>query len=184
VTAEVNDTDGARARPASPSEVDDAVALGSVLKRIRRAPWLRLLEGVVPTGEQPPLELGEIDTLDEIAVNRGATMSEIADGLQVTRSSATRAVERLEKRGLAQRYRDADSRRAVRVRLTPDGLTVYWELMDRQVSFILGVFRQLDPTEQSTMTEVLPRVVDLTLQELDAAGGSDSDNGDQGSARA
>jgi homoaconitase/3-isopropylmalate dehydratase large subunit len=110
-------TDQSEARPpGSDAEVREAVTIGQALTRLRRAPWLRLLDTALLDGEEAPLEQGEVDTLDAIARNRDGTMTEIADRMQITRSTATRAVERLENRGLAERYRADGSRREVRVR--------------------------------------------------------------------
>ena len=148
--------------------VDHALAVGLAVRTLRRAHWLAIFGDTVLGGAEVALEAGEVDTLDEIAVNRGAQMSEIADGLQVTRSTATRAVDRLVKRGFAERYRDPDFGRLVRVQLTKHGLAVHRELVKKRVDFTRRVFERFDPDEQEAIGRLLPQLTALIVDELES----------------
>lgn len=66
----------------------------------------------------------ESDVLWQLAndVDRRMTMSDIAERAMVTRSGATRLVERLERGGLVRRESVADNRRVTYAVLTPDGV--------------------------------------------------------------
>ena len=150
----------------SDAQVREAVSFGQALTRLRRAPWVRLIDVPLLDGTEEPLEQGEVDTLDAIARNRDAPMSHIADRMQITRSTASRAVERLEKRGLAERYRLEDSRRTVRVRLTRRGTKAFWELSNRRVGFMVDLLEALEPEEREALTSVLPKLTELTIAGL------------------
>lgn len=66
----------------------------------------------------------EHDVLWQLAndVDRRMTMSDIAERAMVTRSGATRLVERLERKGWVRRESVADNRRVTYAALTPEGV--------------------------------------------------------------
>jgi DNA-binding MarR family transcriptional regulator len=69
------------------------------------------------------------------------TMSHLADVLNVSLSNATGLIDRLEERGLIERYRVPTDRRIVLVRLTPSGETLLGEvdaLSDELLRSVLG----------------------------------------------
>jgi DNA-binding MarR family transcriptional regulator len=169
-----NDNDGPEhhrePRVGSDSEVREAVTIGQALTQLRRAPWARLLDTALLDGTESGLEQGEVDTLDAIARNRDSTMTEVAERLQITRSTATRAVERLENRGLAERYRANGYGRTVRVRPTDAGTRAYWELSNRRVAFLLQVLQSLAPEEREILATLIPRIAEITVRNLNAIG--------------
>lgn len=71
------------------------------------------------------LSLDEYDVLYQVVL-AGAPlrMSELAQGLLVSRPTASRVVDRLVDRGWVQRWHDPDDRRVVRLELTAEGRRV------------------------------------------------------------
>jgi DNA-binding MarR family transcriptional regulator len=67
--------------------------------------------------------------------------TDIADELQVNRSTTTRMLDRLTRKGLVRRSRSADDRRAVLVRATPDGRRVVERVMSRRRDDLQRVVR-------------------------------------------
>ena len=146
----------------------NAMVVGLSIRSLRRARWLDLLGKTILNGSEPALGAGEVDTLDQVAIKNGALMSEIADGLQVTRSTATRAISRLVDRGLVDRHRDPEFGRHVRVELTAKGARVQSELLQKRLAFTERVFSQLDDDDQEAIARILPHLTKLILSELES----------------
>ncbi|MEI8239583.1 MAG: MarR family transcriptional regulator, partial [Actinomycetota bacterium] len=87
-------------------------------RTIRRgASWSALREYLYGTGNEA-IEQGMMDTLDMLALQPSWRMSELADALRVDPSTATRAVQRLEKAGLAERRPSTADGRVVEVQIS------------------------------------------------------------------
>ena len=77
------------------------------------------------------IELGQMDTLDLLATRPSWRMSELAEALRVEPSTATRAVQRLERAGLARRRPSAADGRVVKVEITEAGSDVHRTVVAR-----------------------------------------------------
>lgn len=88
-------------------------------------------------------------------------MSEIADGMILSRSATTRLVDRLERDGLVERTACDDDRRGTEVSLTDDGRARFiaaGRVHLRGIDEYFGA--NLSETERRTLTELLGRVAD------------------------
>lgn len=119
----------------------------------------------------PPLEQAQLDALEILASEpAGWRMSEFADALRVDPSTATRAITRLERHGLAERVATEADKRIVTARVTATG-----RKMIRQVGRLrnLGMQRLLDPFDDDELeqfAEYLERFVtsiDALVAELE-----------------
>ncbi len=143
-----------------------AASVTSSWRFLRRARASILTEAIGSCVE-PALEFGEVDTMDEIVVLGGeATMSDIATGLQVDRSSATRAVNRLVGRGLAVRHRDPSDNRVVLVVLTDAGRSTQAVVRDQRLEFAIRVLGHFGPDGRATIDRLIPAMVDVIADEL------------------
>ena len=97
-------TDASDRRPSRHRELYDlAVRIGLAWREIRRgASAAGLRNCLYGTGEDA-IEQGQMDSLDMLASQPSWRMSELAEALRVDPSTATRAIQRLEKAGLAER---------------------------------------------------------------------------------
>jgi len=108
----------------------------------------------------PPLEQAQLDALEILAsAPSGFRMSDFADALRVDPSTATRAITRLERHGLAKREAVEDDKRIVTAHVTVDG-----ERMAKQVSRLRGIGMQrllepFDTAEREQFAELLERFV-------------------------
>ena len=108
----------------------------------------------------PALEQAQLDGLEILASDPdGWRMSDFADAMHVDASTATRAVNRLERLGLAERITDDDDRRVVVARATTTG-----QKMIRRVTTgrAVGMERLLEPfdeAEREQFAEHLERFV-------------------------
>jgi DNA-binding MarR family transcriptional regulator len=83
--------------------------------------------------------------------NRGPqTMSELAEGLEVTTPAITGLVDKLEKRGMVERLRDQEDRRVVRVCLCPRAQ----QIAERREK-VRAVLATLSPEEQQMFVRTL-----------------------------
>lgn len=121
----------------------------------------------------PALEQTQLDALEILATRpSGLRMSEFAEALRVDPSTATRAITRLERHGLAERIAVEDDKRIVTARVTASG-----GRMVKQVSRLraIGMQRLLEPfddAEREQFAELLERFVgsiDELVAELDRA---------------
>lgn len=158
--------DGVPASDAGGRTVEIAIAVGSAWRFLRRAQTMIVAVAVGETSG-PPMQSGDIDTLDEIAMAGGeAQMSQIAAGMQVDPSSATKSVSRLVERGLAVRRRDPDDGRVLQISLTEAGRTVQAAARDRRFEFAIRLLERFGPEDQTAIDRLVPAVADVIADEL------------------
>ncbi len=113
----------------------------------------------------------QIKLMVHLGIHGPQTMSEIAEGLEVTTPAVTGLVDKLEKRGLVERVRDSQDRRVVRVRLAPHAQQMAEAHVSERRRQIRAVLATLTPAEQETFINTL-RLLCRTLyprQEAEAA---------------
>lgn len=133
-----------------------ALTIGRAWRDIRRLDVRRQVAGEGLEG-QPPLEGGEVDTLDVLGQEAPLRMHELAASLHIDPSTATRAVDRLVKRGLAERVRCDDDARFVEVTLTPAGERVHDVQLERRLDILREVLGQFTDDEKDLLGELMPR---------------------------
>src|SRR5207244_1848368 len=101
-----------------------------------------------------------MDTLDVLAECDGLRVGELAVALRVDNSTATRAVQQLEGRGLVTRNEDELDARAVVVRLTAEGRARVAEVQDKRRILMQRLFRDFTHAEQLMLIELIERLVD------------------------
>ncbi|NNE10893.1 MAG: MarR family transcriptional regulator [Ilumatobacter sp.] len=151
---------------------------GDTVRRIALA-WRELRRGAVgatlrthlvgPDG--PPLEQAQLDALDILVTERdGWRMSEFAVALRVDPSTATRAVSRLERHGLAERVTGARDRRIVMARATPAGRQMMARITKRRALGMERLLASFDADERQQFADYLDRFVasiDELIDDLD-----------------
>lgn len=143
----------------------EAVIVGLAWRDLRRARWLGVFGAVVLDGGAS-LEASEVDALDQIVWTESGRMHEIAEGLQIDASTATRAVDRLERRGLVERARDPENGRFVQVTLTDEGRRVHGELLERRLEFVSNVLDQFSDGDREVLVRLLPVLADAVTASL------------------
>lgn len=104
-----------------PLQREVAVRVGRAWREIRRgASMSRLIEYLFGAGDDA-LEIGQMDTLDLLVQQPAWRMGDLAEALRVDPSTATRAVQRLERVGLAARCGGLDDKRVVMVSASDAG---------------------------------------------------------------
>lgn len=125
----------------------------------------------VPLGEWPPalrwplpeeIPVAQIKLMSYLALRGAQTMSEIAEGLEVTTPAITGLVDKLEKRGLVERLRGSQDRRVVRVQLSPRAQMIAERHLAERRHQMRAVLATLAPEEQRIFVKTL-RLLAQTL---------------------
>lgn len=89
---------------------------------------------------------------------QGMRLSAVAEGLAVTPATASDAVRVLEEKGLVQKTRSPEDRRAIAITLTPEGQKVIAEISGGS-DFLLEAVRELSELEQTIFLQGLIKIV-------------------------
>jgi len=141
-------------RPAAAPVPDPVQAVLIALRRIGRASDLHSKHLAKDSGLTVPqaVVLQAIRALGEVTTGR------LADAVDLSQATLTVILDRLEQRGLIERYRSATDRRVVHARLTAAGRALLRHappLLDQRFT---NAFRALDPAAQRRIVGTLEQV--------------------------
>ena len=138
---------------------DWAVRIGLAWRELRRGAATSDLRDFLYGHGEESIEQGQMDTLDILAQRPTWKMSELADALHVEPSTATRAVERLVKAGMAERQASVDDGRVVRVAITPVGRCVHETVVERRTELLTFILKSYRRGELPVFADMLERMV-------------------------
>jgi len=93
------------------------------------------------------------------------TMGELSRNIQVTMPSMTEMIDGLEELGIAERWRDSDDRRVVRVKLTEKGKQMRKEYMARRRQELENIFSKLSVEDWDELINSLEKASQI-LQKI------------------
>jgi DNA-binding MarR family transcriptional regulator len=107
------------------------------------------------------LDLSALDALDLLVTRDRIRMIDLASALRIEKSTATRALDRLESAGLAARFNvaTANARRSVIVRITPKGRALQAKLVRRRIQLLRAMTRDFTTEEIIVLGDLLDRLV-------------------------
>ncbi len=128
------------------------------------------LEASLESARRKPENLPEaqIKLVVHLAIHGAQTMSEVADGLEVTTPAVTGLVDKLEKRGMVERVRDQQDRRVVRVCLAPHAQQMAEEHLTERRRQVRAVLDTLAPEEQLTFIKTFRLLVQTLYPKQEA----------------
>jgi DNA-binding MarR family transcriptional regulator len=136
-----------------------AQRVGTAWKELRRgAAMAAVRDWFYGTGEDA-LELGQVDTLDLLAAHDSWRMTDLADALRVDPSTATRAVQRLVRAGLAERRPSDEDGRVVMVSATMHGRACHEAISRRRRQAMESMLGEFDARERRHLADLLERFV-------------------------
>ncbi|HEX7186025.1 MAG TPA: MarR family transcriptional regulator [Thermoanaerobaculia bacterium] len=110
--------------------------------------------------------------LEALVRRGGMTMNDLAAHLYLDKSTASRVVDALERKGYVVRSQHPEDRRSVLLEATEEGRTLEGKIRDS----ILAEERQLlagfDPEVRRAMTQLIARLARAAASRVDASGGS------------
>ncbi len=133
--------------------------IGTAWKELRRGAAMATLRDHLFGAGDNALEPGQFDTLELLVQRRAWRMSELADALRVDPSTATRAVQRLLRTGLAERHPYREDGRVVMVSASPDGRRRYEAIARCRWTFMDRVMTTFSAEERRDMASLLERLV-------------------------
>jgi DNA-binding MarR family transcriptional regulator len=140
------------ARPATPL----SRRAGFLLAQLGAHRHRRFAERLAPLGLQPR----QYGMLSQLAANEGQSQQALSRALGLHRSAVVALVDDLEDRGLAERRRDPDDRRAYRLHLTRKGGTLLAEADRAAQDDEAELLADLDASERRTFIRLLQRVAE------------------------
>lgn len=108
------------------------------------------------------------------------TMSRIAEYVGVPLNTATGIANRLEKRGLVERWRSDEDKRVMVVRITEEGARQFRTVMDTVESLVGELFADLSDEERRVLFRVIARVPALLERESGAGKATGAGSGQDG----
>jgi DNA-binding MarR family transcriptional regulator len=138
---------------------DLVVVVGSAWRDLRRGASMQALRERIYQGDVGLVDLGLADALEVIDQIGPCRMRELADALRVDPSTATRTVDRLVEKGLAQRLTDSEDARRVLVAITPKGQTLRDRVRDQARAALGEILREFDPDEARELAALMNRLV-------------------------
>lgn len=93
----------------------------------------------------------EMHAVDAITMYQHLTTSEVAKKLHLTRATMTATVDRLVRKGYAERFRDQEDRRIVRLKLTHRGRLLCRAYHAYHNMMVKSFLQNLDETELQTV---------------------------------
>jgi len=95
----------------------------------------------------------------EVLAERGPQRSQVlAEALKLDKSTVTRVVDALVRKGYAERSADADDARAVSLRITRSGRSLYERINSDLIEQQAGLLRDLDPELRAGATDLIRRL--------------------------
>jgi DNA-binding MarR family transcriptional regulator len=145
------------------ADLEVAVQIGAAWRNLRRGASSVVVRDHLYGGRTDSLDPGQMDTLDVLMQRPSWRMSDLAEALRVDPSTATRAVQRLEKLDLAERASSTDDRRVVTVNVTNAGRAVHRQVDMRRGFVITKLMSAFTVEERTDLARLMTRFV----QELD-----------------
>jgi DNA-binding MarR family transcriptional regulator len=105
------------------------------------------------------LEPGQVDTLELLVARDAWRMSELAEALRVDPSTATRAVQRLVKAGMAERTTCVGDARVVMVSATAAGRNRQRAISDLRRATLTAMLESFDDEDRERFAAYLDRFV-------------------------
>src|SRR3954471_1567332 len=136
---------------------DDATGeLAELLVRVARHQRWQWREVLAPWELTP----SQARALRVLVGREGVRISQLAEALHIAPRSATEVADSLERRGLVERERDPDDRRAVVVRPTEAGRRLRTEVERARAAATRALFAQLPAEDRAELARILRRLVD------------------------
>jgi DNA-binding MarR family transcriptional regulator len=141
-------------------ELELARRIGTAWKELRRGAGMTVVRDHLFGVGKDALEPGQVDTLDLLAHQGAWRMSDLADALRVDPSTATRAVQRLERAGLGERHPSPDDGRVVLVSATRLGLRRHDAIECRRRETLGTMLAAFTHDERVQLAELMTRLVE------------------------
>ena len=136
-----------------------ALRIGLAWRAIRRGGSASAVREWLYGSGDDAIEQGQMDSLDALASRPSWRMSELAESMRVDPSTMTRAIQRLEKAGLAERRQSQEDGRVVEVVITELGRCKHAEVAERRTQMMTDILFHYRRKELPVLAEMMERFV-------------------------
>jgi DNA-binding MarR family transcriptional regulator len=149
--------------------------VGLAWRELRRGASMQALRERIYQGDVGLIDMGLADALEVLVLAGPCRMRELADGLRVDPSTATRTVDRLVQQGYAARVPDPDDARAVLVAATAAGEAVRVRVRDQARLALDEILDEFTDDEADQLAELMSRLVASVDRYIVGSGQNSSD---------
>lgn len=110
--------------------------------------------------------------LDALGRQGPLTLNELAAELYLDKSTASRIVKGLERKGYAERSRHPDDARALQLALTAEGRAMRQRITAAMLDDHREILSDFDPGVRESMARLIARLADAAAARVDTSGGS------------
>jgi DNA-binding MarR family transcriptional regulator len=114
---------------------------------------------VIGKSEFSDVTVSQLFYLEAIYQLDSPTLSELADHLKVSKASATSAVQKLVKKGLAEKVQSSADQRVHYVHLSNDGLRLIEAEMHAMTGFADNITESLSDSETRQLMEIFQKII-------------------------
>jgi len=143
-----------RAPSASKRLLDDAAALNAALSDLLRVYQFRDRDKICCYD----ISVTQCYALEALVENGAMRSQTLAERLLLDKSTTTRVVDALVRKGYAERAMAADDARALSLRVTRSGQALYEKINRELIAQQAELLRDLDPGVRAATTEVIQRL--------------------------
>jgi DNA-binding MarR family transcriptional regulator len=115
------------------------------------------------------LTLSQVNLLKMVAMTDGRSLGDVAGFLGVSHAAASKAVDRLVRRGLIERKESSNDRRAVQLSLAAEGHLVLDKYEEAQGATMGRIFRQFNAEELSRTADLLDKISTILVSQGDGS---------------
>ena len=134
-----------------PSDSEElALAVHELLRRVR----FEDVEEVACCG----ISTSECHALEVIALGKELSVNDVAAAVRLNKSTASRLVRSLEKKGLVRTAADPGDKRGLKVTATRQGASLWRRIVRETAGSYAEVLRDCTPAERKAVTRVLRRL--------------------------
>lgn len=126
----------------------------------RGAAARRLRKSVLADPEGRPLDVPQVDTLRAVVRNDGMLMGDVARALVIDPSTATRAIDKLEDRGLVRRERLTENARFIKVTPTEHGRETVAHIDANEWHYMKLITRRIRKADREKLAELMEALLD------------------------
>lgn len=155
--------------PGVESERELAARIAVAWRELRRGAANNAVRELIFEGDDYSIEPGQFDTLEQLVMNGSISMGNLADALRVDPSTATRAIQRLIKDGLAEKVSHDGDGRVVFVAPSDRGRMIYARVLENRRTLLFAIVEQFEPDDREVVASVLERFVaalDIAVADL------------------
>ncbi len=118
------------------------------------------------------LSITQCHALEVLTVRGGLTLNEVAAELYLDKSTASRVVAALERKGYVERTEHPEDRRAILLEVTATGEALYKQIHGAIIEQEKGLLTDFDSGTRQSMTMLIRRLAVAAAERVEASGGS------------